>query len=63
MTDETPPPLETKDLPYAPVPAPVPNPDRIGYEVAAEESDDPQQEAPATETGGKARRTKPADKE
>jgi hypothetical protein len=35
----TPPPLETKDLPYAAVPAPVPFADRIGYEAESDESE------------------------
>lgn len=39
MTEATPPPLETKDLPYVGVPAAVPNPDRIGYETEAGEDD------------------------
>jgi hypothetical protein len=36
----TPPPLETKDLPHAAVPAPVPFTDRIGYEAESDENAD-----------------------
>lgn len=51
MADQTPPPgLETKDLPYAPVPASVPLPDRIGYEQV-EESEESEPVSKATRTG------------
>jgi len=64
MADQTPPPLEFKDLPAHPgtaVPAPVPPGDRIGYEVEAAETEEPD-ETPA-KSGGKATTRRTADKE
>lgn len=53
---ETPPALETKDLPYAAVPAPVPAPDRTYGEDDDESSAEP--EANDTATEQKPRRAK-----
>jgi hypothetical protein len=53
---ESPPPLETKDLPYTAVPAPVPVADRIGYEDEQQKAGAAQPDEEATEAGKPARR-------